>query len=165
MTLAFFKAGALAVGAAVLLAACATTGVGDGDLQRKSGPDQPVQFSWQSRDGGISGTMVAVLPGATYSGPFFQVTQQTERQSVTPLWNGWVEGWRDWPYWGWGAYGPYEWTQFTTRYTGKVLANLATTDGKRMRCRLHLANPASGMSGGGDGECQLQGGGVVHARF
>jgi len=34
-----------------------------------------------------------------------------------------------------------------------------------MRCRLHMARPEQGMSGGGDGECQLQGGGVVRARF
>lgn len=148
-----------------ILAACTTTGMGGGELQQSGRIDQPVLFSWQSRDGGISGTMVATLPEATYRGPFFQITQQTERQAVAPLWGGWREGWMDWPYWGWGAYGPYDWTEFATRYSGKVLANLATPEGKHMRCRLHLAKPAQGMSGGGDGECQLQGGSTIHARF
>ncbi len=161
------RAAAAAAGAAfAIVAACTTTtGIGGGELARKGNIDQPVLFSWQSRDGGISGTMVATLPDATYRGPFFQITQQTERQTVTPLWAGWTEGWIDWPYWGWGLYEPYEWTQFATRYSGKVLANLATPAGRRMRCRLHLAKPVQGMSGGGDGECQLQDGSVIHARF
>jgi hypothetical protein len=156
---------AAAAANALLLGACATAGMGGGELSRKGKVDEPVLFSWTSTDGGISGTMVATLPDATYQGRFFQITQQTQRQIVSPLWDGWVEGWRDWPYWGWGSFGPYLWTEFATRYTGKVLANLKTTSGERMRCRFHMANPSRGMSGGGDGECQLQGGSIVHARF
>lgn len=56
-------------------------------------------------------------------------------------------------------------TQFITRYTGKVVATLQTDVGKRMRCRLHLIAPARGMAGGGAGECQVQGGATVHAKF
>lgn len=109
--------------------------------------------------------MAATLPDATYQGRFFQITQQTQRQVIDPLWEGWTRGWRDWPYWGFGTYGAYDITQFITRYSGKVVANLQTDAGKRMRCRLHLIAPARGMSGGGEGECQVQGGGTVHAKF
>ena len=35
--------------------------------------------------------------------------------------------------------------------------------GKRTRCRLHQIAPSPGMTGGGEGECRLQGGGVVDA--
>lgn len=154
-----------ALAASLLLAACATSGMGGGELARKGKVDEPVLFSWKSSDGGISGSIVATLPDATYQGRFFQITQQTQREVITPLWNGWDEGWRDWPYWGYGANGPYEVTQFITRYSGKVVANLQTDAGKHMRCRLHLASPARGMSGGGEGDCQIQGGGVVQARF
>jgi len=156
---------AAATAVAALTGACTTTGMLSGELARRGQPDEPVLMSWKSSDGGISGTMVATLPDATYTGRFFQITQQTQRQFVAPLWVGWREGWPDWPYWGWGAYGPYEWTQFVTHYSGKVLANLHSASGKRMRCRFHLAHPAQGMAGGGDGECQLQDGGIVHARF
>nr|WP_145546350.1 hypothetical protein [Variovorax boronicumulans] len=163
------RTAAAAVAAVALLAlgACSTlsTGMGGGDLTRQGQSQEPVLFSWRSHDGGITGTMVATLPDATYQGRFFQITQQTERESVVPLWDGWTEGWTDWPYWGWGPGGMDTWTQFSTRYTGKVLANLQTDDGKRMRCRLHLAQPIQGMAGGGDGECQLQGGGTIRARF
>lgn len=158
---------ALAAAAALLLVlgACTTTGMWGGELAREGKADEPVLLSWKSTDGGISGAMTATLPDATYQGRFFQITEQTQRQVVSPLWDGWSQGWVDWPYWGWGTYGPYEWTQFVTRYSGKVLANLQTDAGQHMRCRFHLAHPSQGMSGGGDGECQLQDRGVVHARF
>lgn len=151
--------------ASAVLAACATSGMGGGELARKGNADEPVLFSWKSSDGGISGSMVATLPDATYQGRFFQITEQTRRQVISPLWDGWDEGWRDWPYWVYGASGPYDLTQFITRYSGKVVANLQTDAGKRMRCRLHLVAPGRGMAGGGEGECQIQGGGLVHAKF
>ena len=154
---------ALAAGAALLLGACATTGMGGGELARKGKADAPVLFTWKSDDGGLTGTMTAALPGATYKGGFFQITQQTRRELIAPLWNGWMPAWSDWPYWG--PLGPYDITQFITRYSGKVVANLHTDAGQRMRCRLHLVVPARGMAGGCDGECQLQGGGTVHAKF
>lgn len=155
----------LALATLLTLAACASSGMGGGELSRRGKAEEPVLFSWQSTDGGITGTMAATLPGATYQGRFFQITEQTQKLTIAPLWDGWEPGWRDWPYWGYGALGPYDVTQFVTRYTGKVVANLRSDAGKRMRCRLHLAAPARGMAGGGEGECQIQGGGVVHAGF
>ena len=150
----------------LLLSACTTSGMGGGELSRQGKPDESVLFSWQSKDGGITGTMVATLPNATYQGRFFQITQQTQSNSMGPMWDGWDAGWNDWPYWDGEPYGgPYNWTQFSTRYSGKVIANLTTDTGRRMRCRFHLIQPMQGMSGGGEGVCQRQGGGVVHAQF
>ncbi len=160
-------AGLAACAVLACLSACSTvtSGMGGGDLVRHGKPAEPVLISWSSQNGGISGSMTATLPDATYQGPFFQITQQTVREGVAPLWDGWTEGWTDWPYWGWGGADTYVWRQFSTRYSGKVLANLHTPGGRHMRCRLHMADPVRGMAGGGDGECQLQGGGVIHARF
>lgn len=159
------RTAAVAAGATLLLGACTTVGMGGGDLTTKGKAEQPVLFAWKSDNGGMSGSMTASLPGATYQGTFFQITQQTQRESLAPLWDGWREGWSDWSYWGYGAGGPYDVTQFITRYTGKVVANLQTADGKKMRCRLHLITPSRGMAGGGEGECQIAGAGTIHATF
>lgn len=148
-----------------LLAGCATSGVGVGDMASTGTPTEPVLFSWRSKDGGITGSMVATLPDATYTGQFFQITRQTVRESLAPLWDGWAEAWDDWPYWYRPWPGTYNVTQFITHYSGKVVANLETDGGQRMRCRFHLANPAAGMSGGGQGECQLSGGRHIDANF
>jgi len=145
--------------ALVMASGCATSGAGYGDV---SGTNGPVTFSWKSKDGmGISGSISALLPnGNTFSGTYFQITSQTAQQMLVPLWSGWNEGWTDWPYWG-----PYPVTQFVTVYSGKVVANLQNPNGKQMRCRFHLANPMSGMSGGGQGECQTSGGKTISAMF
>lgn len=151
---------ALSLALAASLAACTSTGIGSGELAHEGQPDEPAVFSWTSTDGGISGTMTATLPDAVYEGRFFQITQQTQSEALAPMWDGWDRGWTNWPYWG-----PLDADQFTTRYSGKVVANLQSPTGQRMRCRLHLVKPAEGMEGGGDGECQLRGGGTIHAQF
>ena len=156
---------ALIASATVLLGACATSGMGGGELTARGKATQPVLFAWKSDDGGIRGTMVATLPDATYRGRFFQITQQTQRSTILPLWDGWQQGWYDWPYWSDGVDGPDVAMQFITRYSGKVVANLRTDAGARMRCRLHMASPSRGMAGGGEGECQIAGGATVAARF
>jgi hypothetical protein len=155
-------AGALTLAA---LAGCTTMGMGGGELTAKGKPTEPVVFSWKSTDGGLTGTMVATLPDATYTGRFFEITQQTQGETLAPMWNGWNEGWYDWPYWSQPWPGTYGATQFITHYSGKVVANLQTNGGERMRCRFHLAHPSGGMSGGGQGECQLSGGRVINAAF
>ena len=147
----------------LVLAGCATTGMGSGEITAQGKPAEPVLFSWKSNDGGISGSMVATLPDATYTGQFFQITQQTQNEVLAPMWNGWNPGWYDWPYWSQPGPTPYNVTQFITHYSGKVVANLEANGGQHMRCRFHLANPAGGMSGGGQGECQLAGGRVINA--
>lgn len=147
------------------LVACTTTGTGGGQLAGVGAPSEPVAFSWTSKDGGMSGTMTAALPDVNYQGQFFQITQQTRTELLAPLWTHWNHGWYDWPYWGISASPPYPATQFITHYSGKVVATLAAQGDQHMRCRFHLAQPSSGMSGGGEGQCQLSDGRVVRAVF
>lgn len=147
------------------LTACTTTGIGGGQLAGGGAADEPVKFSWTSIDGGLSGSMTATLPDMSYQGKFFQITQQTRSEVLTPLWTYWNRGWYDWPYWGSPMMQPYPTTQFITHYSGKVVATLTGQGDQRMRCRFHLVAPASGMSGGGEGQCQLADGRVVQAVF
>jgi hypothetical protein len=152
-----------------VLAACTTTGMGGGQLTGAGADEQAVVFTWRSTDGAMSGTMNAQLPNETYTGRFFQITRQTRSEVLAPLWTHWSLGWYDWPYWGGVAQGPYPYpyptVQFITHYSGKVVATLESPGNQRMRCRFHLAEPARGMLGGGEGECQLSGGRVVRALF
>lgn len=153
----------IALGA--LLAACTTTGTGGGQVAVAGGQDQPVAFTWTSTDGGISGSMTAALPGQTFQGRFFQITKQTRSEVLAPLWVHWRHGWHDWPYWGHPFGAPYPTTQFITHYSGKVVATLESTGNQRMRCRFHMVDPVRGMSGGGEGQCQLSDGRTVQATF
>lgn len=162
------RVAAAGIGAGLLLGACSTTmtGMGGGDLiQAGRKTDEPVLISWTSDSGSLSGTMVATLPDRTFRGPFFEITQQTREETLAPLWVGWGPGWREWPYWTMPPLDPYTSSEFVTHYSGKVVANLSSPDGGRMRCRLHLVQPARGMAGGGEGECQIAGGGTIQARF
>ncbi len=147
------------------LVACTTTGTGGGQVGGNGTQSEPVAFSWTSKDGGLSGTMTAALPDVSYQGQFFQITQETRTEVLAPLWTHWNRGWYDWPYWGVAVSPPYPATQFITHYTGKVVATLTAQGNQRMRCRFHLVQPASGMSGGGEGQCQLSDGRVVRAVF
>jgi hypothetical protein len=150
--------------AAAVLSACSTlsSGMGGGDISVAGQPNTPVLFSWQSHDGGISGSLVATLPDATYQGRFVQITQETTSDSMAPMWNGWSAGWIDWQ---WGEPWPvtYDAPTFTRDYSGKVLANLQNPGGQNMRCRFVLDAPSSGLAGGGQGECQLPGGRQINA--
>ncbi|AKH18703.1 hypothetical protein SUS17_3133 [Sphingomonas sp. S17] len=114
---------------------------------------------WKS-SGARSGTMTANLStGATYAGPFFQITSETTIEELGPLWTGWGNRWR-WR--GWAYWGP---TQSTlTHYSGRVLANLGGPDGQ-MRCHFRLMRPGAGMAGGGQGRCQLPSGTIIDATF
>lgn len=149
----------------ITLAACTTTGTGGGQLSGTGAQDEPVTFNWTSTDGGMSGSMVATLPGVTFQGRFFQITQQTRAEVLNPLWMHWHNGWNDWPYWGRPLASPYPTTQFITHYSGKVVATLESQGKQYMRCRFHLVDPTRGMSGGGEGECQLAEGRLVRAVF
>ena len=151
--------------AGAALAGCTSTGLGGGQLLAPGAPQEAVSFSWTSTDGGISGIMTAALPRTSYQGRFFQITQQTRGEVLIPLWTHWDRGWYDWPYWSGPVAPPYPTTQFITHYSGKVAATLEAPGNQRMRCRFHLVAPASGMSGGGEGQCQLSDGREVRAVF
>jgi len=147
------------------LLGCTTVGTGLGQLQETGTSEQAVAFSWTSQDGGMTGTMSAALPEATFQGRFFQISQQTRQDSLTPLWSHWNHGWNDWPYWSGPLPPTYLSPQFITYYSGKVVATLSTNAGQNMRCRFHLMVPSRGMTGGGEGHCQLSGGRIVRAVF
>jgi hypothetical protein len=142
---------------AIALSACTTMGSGTGAV---SPGNEPVAFSWKSTDGGISGTMSARLDTAqTFSGPYQQITSDVRSDGFAPMWTGWDYGWNDWQAWR------FPQPAFTTLYSGRVLANLQTADGQRMRCHFNLNHPAEGMASGGQGNCQLKGGRTVDALF
>jgi hypothetical protein len=144
--------------AAMGLLACTSMGSGTGTLRPD---DTQVTFSWTSKDGGNSGTMSATMrSGAAFSGPFLQMTSAVRTDTLQPLWSGWRRGWSDWEFWS-----PYPETAFSTRYSGKVVANLSGPDAQQLRCRFHLNDPVAGMGGGGQGECQFTGGRTVDAVF
>lgn len=151
------KTAALPLALAVLVSGCATMGTGYGYTAASK---NPVNFTWKSSDD-VSGTMSATLSdGKTYSGQFFQITTDTTVNNLGPLWAGWGPGWRR-GYWGYWDAGP----EFVKHYTGKVVANLGTPDGAYMRCTFHLVHPSSGMSGGGQGNCQTADGANINADF
>jgi hypothetical protein len=144
-------------------AGCAVpaAGSGQGTLSRRGESVGPVVFQWRSEDGGQTGTMTATLgDGRTFGGPFFQLTRDVERARLAPLWVGWERGWR-----GWRARDVAVLPDIdrSVHYSGLVLSNLAAPDGVRMRCRFQLAHPLQGLSGGGEGICQLRGGGTIDA--
>ncbi|WP_298668488.1 hypothetical protein [uncultured Sphingomonas sp.] len=157
--------------AAGALAGCTTTGTGVGD---SGASGLTATFSWKAQ-GARTGEMMAQLSnGQNYTGTFFQITSETRVDDLGPLWAGWGPmgggfygrrgywrgGWGGWG--GWGYWGPSQ--EFLTHYSGKVLANLTGPDG-RMRCRFTLIRPSGGMGGGGEGQCQLPGGGTLNATF
>jgi hypothetical protein len=144
--------------AGVGLSACTTMGTGTGSI---TPGNAPVNFAWKSTDGGNSGTMSATLAGGTaFSGPYLQVTSDVRRIDFDPLWSGWDYGWSDWDF---GQAFPQD--AFATLYSDRVMANLQAADGQRMRCRFLLNHPLDGMSGGGQGQCQLDNGRSVDAVF
>jgi len=157
MTIKIWQAGGVLL-AGGLAAACTTMGVGTG-LTRGGG--SPVDFTWSS-DNSTSGTMTAKLEktGQSFDGKFFQVTSPTRIDDVQPLFIGWHRRWSDWPYWG-PDYG----SSFATHYSGRVLANLTSTDGEHMRCSFRLVHPMSGMAGGGQGRCQVPDGKTIDTTF
>jgi hypothetical protein len=138
---------------ALALGACTTLGTGTGTA---SPGNQPVSFSWISKDGGVTGTMTASLAGGTYTGPYLEITSTARTEQLYPMWLGWRRGWNDWD---WSLDGSI------TNYSGKVAANLQGPDSRRMRCRFNLNEPLSGMGGGGQGKCQVAGGSTIDAVF
>lgn len=146
--------------AALALAGCTTSGTGVGTTTSGAAA---ATFTW-SADSSRHGTMTAVLSaGGTYTGEFFQITSDTTVNSLGPMWVGWG-GRRGWGggWGGWGGWGPSD--SFVTEYSGKVVANLQGPSGF-MRCRFDLIRPSSGMSGGGQGRCQLPDSKIIEAQF
>jgi hypothetical protein len=164
-----FAALCAAATAASILGGCASSGIIGAELVKSGHAVDPVLISWTSKDGSIDGTMTATLPDATYQGRFMQITREVDSDTLAPMWAGWPMGWLDWPGYGPGwamdPMVPMDAMQFSTVYSGKVVANLKSPGGKLMRCRFRMTRPDAGMAGGGTGECQLAGGASVQASF
>ncbi len=141
------RVGMLGSLAALCIAACTTTGTGSGTVREGL---TPVTFDWTSTDN-VSGTLTAKLAdGQSFTGEYFQITQDIRTDRLSPLWDGWYRPWGGWPYWGANA-GP----QFGQYYSGRVLANLHAPNGGHLRCRFRLIHPSNGLAGGAQGTCQL----------
>lgn len=127
-----------------------------------------VQFGWESADDGQSGAIRTTLPdGESFSGKFHQITRTTQVDDIDLLHDSWTgDPWRS-PRWTWGGAWPYydSREEFITHNTGRAIAVLTGDRGTMMRCHFDLADPDRGMSGGGDGECQLSDGQRITARF
>jgi hypothetical protein len=140
---------------------CKSTGVGTGESRTGN---IKAEFTWEE-SGPSSGTLHATVtkPGAppeTYEGKFYQITHESQVQTLGPLWSPWYPTWGGWAYWG-----PEPEDSFIEHYTGHVVANLAGPNGQRMRCQFQLLRSGEGMRGGGQGECQLPSGQTIRAEF
>lgn len=156
---AVFKCTSLVL-AALLAGGCATNGTGTGSTRNN---DLQATFTWASKSD-RTGTLDASLSnGETYIGQYFQITAETRVDELGPLWGGWNTGWRGRG--GWGYWDAEPTPTFVTHYSGRVVANLAGPGGKHMRCRFRLIRPSSGMSGGGQGECQTPDTKTIDASF
>lgn len=140
----------------VALAACSHSGAGEGTLETAatatSGGQSkgPVAFQWKSKMNASDGSIQAKLPdGEAYKGTYLQVTRQASPAVYGPYYAAWGD-----PVWGDAWYDGPE-AGFVTEYSGKVVAHLQSANGKRMRCTFNLSEPGSGMTGGGEGDCQL----------
>jgi hypothetical protein len=121
-------------------------------------------FTWQQSIP-ASGTLTATVSNQngsdeTYEGNFYQITNNSQIETLGPLWHRWQPGWTGWAYWD--SAPDYA---LITHYTGRVLANLAGPNGKRMRCDFQLIRATEGMKGGGEGQCQLPSGKTIKADF
>jgi len=142
----------LSTAAALALTACETTsgGTGSGNVR---GTQKPVAFTWQSEDSNSGDITATFGSGRVFKGKYFQITRETRVERLDSLWDGWGRSaYRRgaWRYWS-ADPGP----GFMKSYSGRVLANLHSTDGEYMRCHFNLISAQRGMAGGGEGRCQL----------
>lgn len=155
------KVGAIALPLAA--SACVTTGTASGQLKEPAGKQEAVTLVWKSDAtapdrGKISGT----LPdGKRYSGRYFEVIKSANAEVYGLAWEGWRPYWAGWRTPWYEPIGDLDWSGFVDVYTGRVIANLKTDSGARMRCRFTIEKPEQGLVGGGTGECQLSNGEAI----
>jgi len=150
----YMQAGALVL-VTLLSSACTTMGTGTGET-RGGGPG--VRFDWKAESSTKGNITATFANGKSYSGMLFQITSETTVDDTGPMWVGWGGRWGGWPYWDNGP-------EFITHYSGRVVANLKDPSGDGMRCNFRLIDPSRGMSGGGQGKCQLSDGHTIDATF
>jgi hypothetical protein len=143
------------------LPGCKSTGQGMGESHTGS---VRATFSWEQsapESGMLTATVSAPgTPPETYAGKFYQITKDSQVETMGDLWTPWYSGWG-----GWESWGPVPETSFVQHYTGHVVATLSSPDGRRMRCQFQLNRSGAGMKGGGAGQCQLPSGQTIDAEF
>jgi hypothetical protein len=144
-----------------LLLGCRSTGTGMGESPTG---DVKASFTWEQR-GPSTGMLTATVTKPTgeqeqYEGKFYQIRDDTRVDTIAGLWDPWYPGWHGWAYWG-----PVPEDRFIEHYTGHVVANLSGPNGARMRCHFRLLRSGEGMTGGGQGQCQLPSGQTIQAEF
>lgn len=140
------------------LISCSHEGTGTGILEKpgaSAGSETaagPVEFIWRSGSDPSQGQVEAIASdGRKFVGTYIEPKTQAWLDAYGPYWDAWTSV-------SWGVADPwFVGTQdaFVTTYSGKALAHLASPDGTRMRCIFLLRDPAAGMAGGGEGDCQL----------
>jgi len=138
--------------ASLALGACETTGAGGTGAGNVRGTQKPVAFTWQSYDSDSGDITATFGNGRVFKGKYYQITDASRAEHLDPLWDGWGRpaNTGNWRYWS-----DEDRRDFVREYDGRVLANLRSSDGERMRCRFSLTTPTRGMAGGGEGRCQL----------
>jgi hypothetical protein len=116
------------------------------------GTQKPVAFTWQSDDSDSGDITATFGNGRVFKGKYYQINDSTRVERLDPLWDGWSRSTRGS---GWRYWSDDDRRDFVREYDGRVLANLRSNDGEHMRCRFTLDTPSKGMSGGGQGRCQL----------
>jgi hypothetical protein len=140
------------------MSGCATSDMDKHRLAARHKDRVPIHFSWTAGADGASGELNATFSdGRQFRGSFLQV-QSDGFVSPEQVWPGWKYGWRNWNRDDFGTVPLFE-----MLYRGEVVANLKGPHDDRMRCRFTLNDRASGMPGGGRGQCQLAGGSTVDA--
>jgi hypothetical protein len=94
------RASAMAMGLLAILSSCKSTGVGE---RASDSGDVQAQFTWQQTEPS-SGSLAATLTGRsgvteTYQGKFYQITSNSEIDTLGPLWHPWHPGWGGWACW------------------------------------------------------------------
>jgi len=130
---------------------------------------QKIMIAWES-ESRANGNMTFTLGpgGERYVGTYLLVENSVRHVAMQPLYDVWEAGSFD--EWGIGGMDPWfdpAWgmTTWVDHFDGRVVAALRGNRSGNARCKFRLADANAGLPGGGSGECQLDDGGRLEARF
>ena len=148
---------AIAISSALSLTACQTGS--DNSVAPRIGGKPKVTFAWKAADE-FSGSMTATYSdGRAFTGSYVRVARDMQLSRLEPMWEGWSTPWRFWVYWD----RPYA-IAFAHYYHGRVVANLKSEDGERLRCNFVLSRAAE-LADGTRGACQFSDGRTFDAEL
>lgn len=131
----------------LLLLGCHHAGTGVGTARATLAQ---AELAWSSGFDASNGELaVTIAGGARYRGPFTQIRAILESNTLGTYFVGW--SCPDWARDPW--YGGLP-ARVAGVNSGRVVAQLESANGERLRCRLELRDPEAGMTGGALGECQ-----------